>query len=227
MPFRLLPWQKSIVSTIPVMLGYIPLGIAFGVLAVQMGHPIWLAVLMSLAIYSGAGQFLLLSLLANNASLTAIALATFLLGSRHIFYGLSLLPRFQHAGWRKGYLMHAITDETYSLFSSYPHNNSAADFRLAALNQGWWTLGTLIGAVLGSTFVFNSSGMEFALTALFIVLTIELFANLKQARPFVIGLACALVAIVFLPRDYMLLSAIVGACLVLLLEYRVEQARHE
>ena len=107
-------WQQSFIKTLPVMLGYIPLGIAFGVLSVQMGFPWWLAPLMSLVVYSGASQFLMLSLLAAQASLSAIFIAVFLLSTRHIFYGLSLLARFKNAQAKKPYLIFALTDETYS-----------------------------------------------------------------------------------------------------------------
>ena len=203
------------------MLGYVPLGMAFGVLCVQMGHAWWLAPLMSVAIYSGASQFLLLSLLAAGASLTEIGVAIFLLSARHLFYGLSMLGRFRGSGARKPYLIYALTDETYSLLSTRPETRDpAVAFRISLLNQGWWLLGSLLGAVAGSLLSFDSTGMEFALTALFIVLTVELMATIRQPAPFVIGLACGLGALLLLPKQHMLLAAIGAACLVLLLDYR-------
>ena len=215
------PWRHALSLTTPVMLGYVPLGIAFGVLCVQMGHAWWLAPLMSVAIYSGASQFLLLSLLAAGASLTEIGVAIFLLSARHLFYGLSMLGRFRGSGARKPYLIYALTDETYSLLSTRPETRDpAVAFRISLLNQGWWLLGSLLGAVAGSLLSFDSTGMEFALTALFIVLTVELMATIRQPAPFVIGLACGLGALLLLPKQHMLLAAIGAACLVLLLDYR-------
>lgn len=215
------PWRHALSLTTPVMLGYVPLGMAFGVLCVQMGHAWWLAPLMSVAIYSGASQFLLLSLLAAGASLTEIGVAIFLLSARHLFYGLSMLGRFRGSGARKPYLIYALTDETYSLLSTRPETRDPAlAFRISLLNQGWWLLGSLLGAVAGSLLSFDSTGMEFALTALFIVLTVELMATIRQPAPFVIGLACGLGALLLLPKQHMLLAAIGAACLVLLLDYR-------
>ncbi len=203
------------------MLGYIPLGIAFGVLCVQMGHPWWIAVLMSVAIYSGASQFLLLTLLAAQASLTEIGVAIFLLSCRHLFYGLSLLGRFAGAGARKLYLIYALTDETYSLLSSVPEaRDPAVAARISVLNQGWWLLGTASGAAIGDLVRFDSTGMEFALTALFIVLTLELMCKVRRAAPFVIGLLCSAGAMLLLPPEHLLVAAIGGACLVLLWDYQ-------
>ncbi|MBF1800476.1 AzlC family ABC transporter permease [Alloalcanivorax profundimaris] len=218
---RFSSWRHALSLTTPVMLGYVPLGIAFGVLCVQMGHAWWLAPLMSVAIYSGASQFLLLSLLAAGASLTEIGVAIFLLSARHLFYGLSLVGRFRGSGARKPYLVYALTDETYSLLSSREETRDpAVAFRISLLNQGWWLLGSLLGALAGSLLSFDSTGMEFALTALFIVLTLELMATVKRMAPFAIGLACGLGALLLLPQRHMLLAAIGAACLVLLLDYR-------
>ncbi len=212
-----LSWQQSFIKTLPVMLGYIPLGIAFGVLAVQMGFPWWLAPLMSIAIYSGASQFLMLSLLAAEASLNAIFIAVFLLSTRHIFYGLSLLARFKDAHTKKPYLIYALTDETYSLLTSSPDRNS--DFKITLLNQTWWFSGSVIGVLIGSLINFDSSGMEFALTALFIVLSVELYCSNKELKPLINGLICAVLAIFLLPAQHMLLAAISAASMVIILEF--------
>lgn len=212
-----LSWQQSLVKTLPVMLGYIPLGIAFGVLAVQMGFPWWLAPLMSIAIYSGASQFLMLSLLAADASLSAIFIAVFLLSTRHIFYGLSLLARFKDAQKKKPYLIYALTDETYTLLTSSPDRST--DFKITLFNQSWWFLGTVIGVLIGSLINFDSSGMEFALTALFIVLSIELYSSNKELKPFIIGLACTVLALFILPKQHVLLAAISASSLVIILEF--------
>lgn len=218
-----LSWQQSLVKTLPVMLGYIPLGIAFGVLSVQMGFPLWLAPLSSVAIYSGASQFLLLGLLGSGASLNAIFVAIFLLSTRHIFYGLSLLARFKNAGNKKPYLIYALTDETYSLLTSSPDN--ASDFKITLLNQTWWCSGTLLGLLIGSLINFDSSGMDFALTALFIVLSVELYQSNKQLKPLCIGLICALLALFTVAKQHMLLVAISASSLVILIDFL--RARHE
>lgn len=220
---RRLAWHQSAVSTLPVMFGYLPLGAAFGILAIKVGIPWWGALLMSLVIYAGAGQFLAVALLSAGAGLVEVAVATLMLNSRHLFYGLSLLRRFQGAGWRKPYLIFALTDETYSLLTSQSgidRQNHSQAFRISLLNQLWWLLGSLGGALAGAALDFDSRGIEFALTALFIVLTLEQTRRLRRGLPFTLALITGLGALLVLPERHMLLGAIGTASLLLLVHYR-------
>lgn len=219
-------WREAGTLTLPVMFGYLPLGAAFGILAVEMGLPAWAALLMSLLIYAGAGQFLAVALLAAGAGLVEMAVATLMLNSRHLFYGLSLLKRFQGAGWRKPYLIFSLTDETYSLLTTLPPERArdhALAFRIGLLNQAWWVLGSLAGTLIGTTLDFDSRGIEFALTALFIVLTLEQARRLRRGLPFAIALATGLGALLLLPDRHLLLGAIGGATLILLGHYRLHR----
>lgn len=219
-------WQDAGVTTLPVMFGYLPLGAAFGILAIEVGIPAWGALLMSLLIYAGAGQFLAVTLIAAGAGLVEVAVATLMLNSRHLFYGLSLLRRFQGAGWRKPYLIFALTDETYSLLTTHAGDaglDHAQAFRVSLLNQLWWVLGSMTGVLVGTTLAFDSRGIEFALTALFIVLTLEQARRLRQWLPFAIALATGLGAMLLLPDRHLLLGAIGAASLLLLVDYRRRQ----
>jgi 4-azaleucine resistance transporter AzlC len=185
---------------------------------------------MSLVIYAGAGQFLAVALLAAGAGLVEVAVATLMLNSRHLFYGLSLLKRFQGAGWRKPYLIFALTDETYSLLTTHGGDHEldhAQAFSLSLLNQLWWVLGSVAGVLIGTTLEFDSRGIEFALTALFIVLTLEQARRLRQWLPFAIALATGLGAVVLLPDRHLLLGAIGATTLVLLVDHRRRQTSHE
>lgn len=220
-------WQEAGVTTLPVMFGYLPLGAAFGILAIEVGIPPWGALLMSLLIYAGAGQFLAVTLLAAGAGLVEVAVATLMLNSRHLFYGLSLLRRFQGAGWRKPYLVFALTDETYSLLTTHAGDaglDHAQAFRVSLINQLWWVLGSMAGVLVGTTLAFDSRGIEFALTALFIVLTLEQARRLRQWLPFAIALSTGFGAMLLLPDRHLLLGAIGAASLVLLVDYRRRQS---
>ncbi|HDZ37051.1 MAG TPA: branched-chain amino acid ABC transporter permease, partial [Marinobacter sp.] len=105
--------------TLPILFGYLPLGMAFGVLfTTQLDYAWWAAPLMGVVVYAGAGQILAVSLLAASAGLLEVFVAMFVLNARHLFYGLSLLRQFRGAGWRKLYLIFGLTDETYSLLTS-------------------------------------------------------------------------------------------------------------
>lgn len=220
-------WREAGTLTLPVMFGYLPLGAAFGILAVEVGIPVWAALLMSLLIYAGAGQFLAVALLAAGSGLVEVAVATLMLNSRHLFYGLSLLKRFQGAGWRKPYLIFSLTDETYSLLTTLPAERArdhALALRIGLLNQSWWVLGSLAGALIGTTLAFDSRGIEFALTALFIVLTLEQARRLRQGLPFAIALITGLGALLLLPDRHLLLGAIGAASLVLLGHYHLQRS---
>lgn len=221
-------WRASATTTIPIMFGYLPLGAAFGILAIEMGIPWWGALAMSLFIYAGAGQFLAVVLLAAGAGLLELVIATLMLNSRHLFYGLSLLKRFDGAGWRKPYLIFALTDETYSLLTSQPRQQTLAEehaqaFRISVINQFWWVLGSVAGILMGSHLDFDSRGIEFALTALFIVLTLEQARRLRQGLPFAIALVTGLLSLLLLPERHLLLGAIGAASLLLLVHYRYQR----
>jgi len=171
------------------------------------------------------GQILAVSLLAVNAGLLEVFIAMFVLNARHLFYGLSLLGQFKGAGWRKLYLIFGLTDETYSLLTSRPRGTDRAheqevDFRITGFNQCYWVAGCAIGALLGDNVAFDSTGIEFALVALFIVLTLEQFKALGEGFPIWLGAAAAGVAMLLLPPAHQLIGAIALVTAVLLVEYR-------
>lgn len=217
--------------TLPILFGYIPLGMAFGVLfTTQLDYAWWAAPLMGVVIFAGAAQILAVSLLAAHAGLLEVFIAMFVLNARHLFYGLSLLGQFRGAGWRKLYLIFGLTDETYSLLTSRPRSHDRdheqdMDFRITAFNQLYWVLGCALGALLGRNVAFDSTGIEFALVALFIVLTIEQLKALGDAFPVWAGAAAAGVAMVLLPPAHQLIGAIAIVTAVLLIQYRALRAR--
>ncbi len=154
----------------------------------QAGY-FWLyAVLMSIVIYSGATQFLAIGLFANHAALIEIAVTTLLLNIRHSFFGLSLIRKFSGISSVKPYLIFALTDETYALLTAMdePSQRSKARyyFFISLLNHLYWITGTFMGALLGQTLKTDLKGMEFALTALFVVLAIEQYRKVQSLKTF-------------------------------------------
>jgi len=212
--------------TLPILFGYLPLGMAFGVLfATQLEYVWWIAPLMGILIYAGAGQILAVSLLAAQAGMLEVAISMFVLNARHLFYGLSLLGQFRGAGWRKPYLIFGLTDETYSLLTSRPRSadrihEQSLDFQITALNQLYWIAGCALGALLGEWVVFDSTGIEFALVALFIVLTIEQLKALGDTFPVWLGALAAGIAMLLAPVNHQLITAIAIVTLALLFHYR-------
>ncbi len=216
--------------TLPILFGYLPLGTAFGVLfTTQLDYPGWAAPLMGILIYAGAGQILSVSLLAAGAGLVEVAIAMFVLNARHLFYGLSLLGRFRGAGWRKPYLIFGLTDETYSLLTSRPRTGSVEDeqrrdFRITACNQAYWVVGCALGALLGRNLAFDSTGIDFALVALFLVLAIEQLRGLPSGGPVWLGIGAAGLALLLLPPAHQLIGAIALVTVALLAQYRLGRA---
>jgi 4-azaleucine resistance transporter AzlC len=213
-------FMSALKATIPVFLGYIPLGMAFGLLLSGAGYHWIYAFLMSLFVYAGSAQFLAVALLAAGAGLMDFAIATLLLNLRHSFYGLSMLEKFSDLGRVKPYLIFALTDETYALLTTteVPKGGSKSIFYfyIAALNHLYWIIGSVIGAVLGSVFDLNLEGMSFVLTALFVVLTIEQYLCSKVRFPFVAAIGAGITSLIFFRSENMLLASIILGTIILI-----------
>jgi len=198
-------------TSIPVMMGYSVLGFAFGLLLVSSGQPWYIAVLMSLVIYAGALQFLAVGFFSSKLGMLDIFIASVMVNIRQSFYGLSLLKKFKKTKF-KPYLIFALTDETYALLTTIKESDNIKKkwyyFYLSLLNQSYWVLGTTAGALFGKMVSFNTKGLDFSLTALFVVLAIEQYKKDKNLTPFLIGAFASIVAFFVVSRENMLLFAI-------------------
>lgn len=207
--------KKAFQVSIPVMMGYSVLGFAFGLLLVSFEYPWYLAPIMSIFIYAGALQFVAIGFFNVKAGMIDIAIASWFVNIRQSFYGLSLLKRFKGTGKLKPYLIFGLTDETYALLTTINDDKSLNKpwyyFFLTALNQSYWFLGSTLGAIIGSNIKFDTAGLEFSLTALFVVLCIEQYKNLQNIVPFIIGLISSILALIFVPSDKMLIVSIILA----------------
>jgi 4-azaleucine resistance transporter AzlC len=205
--------------SIPVMMGYAVLGFAFGLLLVSFEYPWYLAPIMSLFIYAGALQFIAINFFNVKAGLIDIAIASWFINLRQSFYGLSLLKRFKNSGKLKPYLIFGLTDETYALLTTIKDDEQLKKkyyyIFLTAFNQSYWFIGSTLGAIVGSNIKFNTAGLEFSLTALFVVLCIEQYKNLKNYVPFLIGLIASIFSLIFIPSDKMLIVSIFIALVLL------------
>ncbi|MBV5299521.1 MAG: AzlC family ABC transporter permease [Rhodoferax sp.] len=188
--------------SVPVAMGYVPLGTVFGFLFVQAGAPWWLALLASLVVFAGAAQFMMIPMLAAGLPVASIALATLVVNLRHVFYGLSLLHKLPAKALARWYLVFSLTDETYSVLTTLPPGTSTRQMvTVALLNQGWWVLGTLIGAVIGAQAQITLIGLDFALAALFAVLAVEQWRSAGSSAPLWLALLSYAAALVMLPRQ--------------------------
>ena len=188
-------------ATIPVLVGYLAIGLAFGLMLQSAGYGAGWAFLMSLTIYAGSGQYLGVALLAAGASLGETAFLTLVINFRHLVYGLSMLEKFQGMGWRKLYMIFSLTDETYALLAGVraPEGVDEKDFyfTIAVLDHLYWIAGSILGAVAGALVTINTEGIDFAMTALFLVIAVEQWQSNARHAPVFLGaagtLACLLV----------------------------------
>lgn len=185
--------------TLPVLMGYLSIGIVFGWMMSAIGYtPIWSA-LMSLTIYAGSGQYLGVTLLDTAAPLLDVAFLTFILNFRHLVYGLSLLEKFKGMGLRKLYMIFALTDETYALLAGVQPPEGVDEkgfyFSIALLDHLYWIVGSVIGAVAGSLINISTEGIDFAMTALFIVIAVDQWKTGKGHFPAILGAVGTLVCL--------------------------------
>jgi 4-azaleucine resistance transporter AzlC len=205
----------------PVFLGYIAIGVAFGLLLVNAGYPWWMSPVMSVVMYAGAGQYIAVGLFAAGAGLWEAALVQLVVNARHTAYGFTMFKRFRAAGPYKWYLIFALTDETFALLSSLPDGGeqnsrdraafSRFMFYVALLDHAYWIAGSVLGALLGTFIPFDIQGIGFALTALFVALMIEQILRAKKPLPFIVSAATAILAVALLPSRISLLSAMATA----------------
>jgi 4-azaleucine resistance transporter AzlC len=216
--------QTLLGLTLPVGMGYVPAGFAYGVLALQAGLPVWIVVAMSVLVYAGAMQFAAVPMLAGAAGLPTVALTTLAINLRHALYAIPLLDRLPTHRAAKAYVIAALTDETYSVLTTLAQQRCRAlGWRIALLNQGYWVLGTLLGVALGRQAARWIPHLDFALPALFVILAIEQYRAQRRWLPAAVGLAAYAVARVTLPH-YALLVAL-GLALVVLLALPGRDAR--
>lgn len=205
--------------TIPVLFGYLFLGTAFGLMLQSAGYNFIWAIFISLFVYAGSGQFALVSLLSGGAGLLTTVIMQFSINSRHMFYGLSFIEKFKRMGKLYPYMIFSLTDETYSLLCStaVPENadEKKALFLIALFDQIYWIIGSALGALIGQLIPFDFAGVEFAMTALFVVIFVEQWIAAKTHMPAIVGAVCGIICfIVFDPSNF-ILPALVATVAVL------------
>ncbi|TXT41848.1 MAG: branched-chain amino acid transport protein AzlC [Spirochaetes bacterium] len=209
-------FRRAFKASIPVLLGYVTIGFGFGLLAVNSGYPPWLALFMSVVVYAGAAQYIGIGLFAAGATVPEIVLITLVANIRHAAYGLSLISRYaRHPAFRP-YLVFALTDETFALISSQDSKDKdrgAFLLFVSAMNQLYWVAGTCLGAFAGSLATERIEGLDFALTAMFIVLAVEQALKLRKAFPFVLAAVTTIGAKVLLGDRFAIIAGLAAALL--------------
>lgn len=212
--------KKAFVSTLPVLAGYIVLGIGFGILLSAKGYGALWAFFMSVFLYSGSMQYLAVDLLAEGATLITTALVTFMVNARHLFYGISLVDKYKGAGKKKPYMIFALTDETYSLVCNQelgddPKSTHTYFLFISILDHIYWICGCVIGDLLGQIIPFSVEGIDFVLTALFVTIFVEQWKSTKDHISALIGVVCSVICLLIFGSDGFLIPSMIAITLAL------------
>ena len=205
-------FRKAFVATLPVMAGYVVLGIAFGILLRDKGYGLPWAFAMSVLIFAGSMQFVAVNLIATGASLISAAIMTLLVNARHLFYGTSMLTRYRGIGKAKPYLFFSLTDETYALVcNGAPEGTDEKTYYLlvSLMDQCWWVTGSVLGSLIGSALTINTKGIDFAMTALFVTIFTEQLITIHDRVPAAIGVGASVLCLVIFGPSGFLIPAMV------------------
>lgn len=213
-------FKSAFPQTLPVLAGYVSLGIAFGILLPDAGYGVFYAFLMSLFVFAGSAQFLCVELLVANATLPQVAFLIFLLNFRHFFYGLTMISHYRNVK-NKWYLIFGLTDETYALLSAnkIPSTVEKSDFYFAVtlLNHIYWISGSVIGSLVGALIPFDMTGIDFAMTALFAVLVVEQWKSHSKHFPAILGFSVSILSILIFGTENFIIPTLIIICVILLL----------
>lgn len=211
--------KTAFYDTIPVMTGYLFLGFGFGIIMQQNGYGLLWAIAMSLFIYAGSMQYVGVGLLTGGVSLITAALTTLMVNARHLFYGISMVDAYKGTGKKKPYLIFALTDETYSLVCrKLPEGVHQTDyyFLVSLFDQCYWVLGSALGALAGNL-PLDFTGIDFALTALFVTIFVEQWLSTKNHLPALVGVGSALICLVLFGADRFLIPTMILIAAILML----------
>lgn len=206
-------------QSLPVMAGYLVLGMGFGILLKTRGYGLIWAFPMSLIIYAGSMQYVAINLLTGGATILSAALMTLMVNARHLFYGISMIERYKHTGPYKPYLIFGLTDETYSLVcsGSVPEGVDGKKyfFLLTLLNQCYWIIGSVAGSLIGSLITFNTAGIEFSMTALFLVVFTEQWKSVKNHTSAVVGVVTSVICLLIFGSENFLIPTMIAITIIL------------
>ena len=212
-------FRRAFPYTIPVLTGYLFIGIAFGVMFAEKGYSFLWAILMSLLVYAGSGQYLAVNFFVPGISFVQVIFMTLIVNVRHIFYGISLLEKFNNMGKKRWYMIFGLTDETYSLLCTTKVPDDVEEdkflFAISIMNQSYWVIGSAIGGLAGTLIPFNSEGIDFAMTALFVVIFVEQWMEKENRIPEIIGVAAAFICLQIFGQDSFVLPSMLLIIMIL------------
>ena len=217
-------FKAAFKASLPIMAGYLVLGAGFGILLQSKGFAWWWAPIMSLTIYAGSMQYVAVDLLSGGVSFLTTAIMTVMVNIRHLFYGVSMLGRYKGMGKATPYLIFSLTDETFSLVCSpwLPDNIDRKKYflTLSALNQSYWIIGSTLGALIGTALPFDTTGVDFSMTALFVIIFVEQWEKADNHLPAITGVAVTSLCLLIFGSENFLIPSMIAIAVLLFAEKR-------
>lgn len=215
-------------NTIPILAGFLFLGIAYGIYMNQSGFKFYYPMFMSFIIFAGSVEFATVSWLLGSFDPVNIFFLTLMINARHLFYGLSMLEKYNIPGWKKLYLIYGMCDESFSINATVDVpkdiDKGLFMFFVTMLNQIYWVAGATIGGIFGSFIPFDTKGIEFVMTALFVVIFLENWLKEKDHSASVIGLFISFICLtVFKGTNFIIPSMIIILSVLTLLRGRLQK----
>ena len=203
--------------TVPIAVGFLFLGMSYGFLMRSKGFSFLYPMLMSMFIFAGSMEFVTVNLLLSAFNPVYAFFLTLMVNARHLFYGLSMLDKYKNVGRKKFYLIYGMCDESFTVNCAVtpPEGIDRGWFMffVTLLNQLYWVSGATLGALLGYVIHFNTTGIEFVMTALFVVMFIDQWDSVKDHRPALIGVGCSLVCLLLFGSGNFILPAMASIIL--------------
>ncbi len=218
-------WKHAFQKSIPVMAGYIVLGTGFGIVMHDAGLGMIMTIAMSAFIYAGSMQYVGINLITTNASLLTAAITTLIVNARHLFYSISMYTKYKDAGKKKPYLIFALTDETYGILcdGEVPEGDDPHTFRLlvSAFNQFYWVLGSVLGVLAGEIIPFDTTGIDFSMTALFIASFVSQWQATGDHFPAIVGVVSSIICLLIFGTSNFLIPSMIVMTIILLVKRRM------
>ena len=213
--------------TFPILAGFLFLGMAYGIYMNVSGFSVWYPMLMALTIFGGSLEFVAVTMLLGTFAPLQTLIMTLMIQARHLFYGISMLDKFKGLGWKRFYLIFGLCDETFSInyTADIPKNVDRGWFMffVTLLNQFYWVAGATLGGLLGSLFTFNTEGLDFVMTAMFVVIFLEQWMKEKKHYTALIGVSASAVCL-FGADSFLIPTMICILCLLTIFHKPIEKA---
>lgn len=206
-------FKAALPCTIPICVGFLFLGMSYGFLMRSKGFSFVYPMLMSFFIFAGSMEFVTVNLLLSAFNPIYAFFLTLMVNARHLFYGISMLEKYKNVGWKKPYLIYGMCDESFTINCTVTPpldvDKGWFMFFVTLLNQIYWVSGATLGALLGYVIHFDTTGIEFVMTALFVVMFINQWEETKNHRSALTGLGCSLLCLLLFGAGNFIIPAMV------------------